>query len=210
MPFAGLLALLAVPLWAAGPGWAQERSYDYRVEHSLYGSIGRHRMTVSANGPQLVVEHENRVEIRILFASVYERVARSREVWQDDRLVRFEGTTTEGGSTVPVRAWAQGDQLLIEGPRGRHWAPARTVPAQPSVERVLGVRWFMKVATGQVVEGKLEPGVADTVAVGAEQVPATRYRMTGGVEQEVWFDEDGVWLKWQLERGGGTVTLTRE
>lgn len=184
--------------------------YDYFIHHAVHGRIGEHRMAVSRAGDRLIVEHDSRIAVKFLFAIAYRREARYREVWRDDRLIAFEGVVDNNGEVMAVEARAEDDRLLIDGGGGVIEAPAETVPTQPSYEGAIERRWFMKVGTGELLEGTVERAEPATVMVAGEDVEATRYVVSGDLEQEVWFDQTGLWVKWRLARNGGTISLMRE
>lgn len=201
------LAFAARPVAASG---VQPGVYDYLIHHSIHGLIGRHEMTVRRDGERLTIEHDNEIEVGILFTVAYRREAHYREVWQNGRLVRFESRTNDDGELLEVTAHAEGDRLVIEGPNGVIEAPAETAPTQPSHVGAIDRRWFMKVGTGELLEANVEHGERDEVMVAHGQIEATPYRLSGDLDQEVWFDDAGVFVKWLLPRGGGTVTMMRE
>jgi len=184
--------------------------YDYFIHHAVYGRIGEHRMTVSRAGDRLIVEHDSRIAVKILFAIAYRREARYREVWQDDRLIAFDAVIDDNGELMEVEARAKGDRLLIDGADGPIEAPADVAPTQPSHEGAIERRWFMKVGTGELLEATVERAGPVTIMLGGKQVEATRYDVFGDLEQEVWFDDSGLWVKWRLARDGGTISFMRE
>lgn len=184
-------------------------TYDYHVHHTIHGLIGRHRMTVTPETDTVRVEHRLRIAVKYLFTVMYRREAVYRETWRDGRLVAFESRIDDAGDVTEVRAAAEAGQLLIQTPEATLAAPDDTVPAQPSLEEAAHGPWFMKVETGEVVRGKVEPPVAERVRVSGRLMPATHYRI-GGLGHDVWYDGAGVFLKMQLERGGGTVTIVRD
>ena len=209
----GVVAL-AVAAAAAAPATArgvEPGVYDYFIHHSIHGRIGEHRMTVEKDGEALVIEHDSEIALGLLFTVIYRREARSREVWQDDRLVSFESVIDDNGTILEVRARAEGDRLVIEGSNGRvSEAPGEIATTQPSYEGAIERERFLKVATGEVVEARVEPTGPNTVQVAGEEVEASHYRLSGELGREIWFDNAGLWVKWQLDRGGGTVTLMRQ
>jgi hypothetical protein len=213
MRFALGVVALAVAAAAAAPATArgvEPGVYDYFIHHSIHGRIGEHRMTVEKDGEALVIEHDSEIALGLLFTVIYRREARSREVWQDDRLVSFESVIDDNGTIHEVRARAEGDRLVVEAGNGVSEAPGEIATTQPSYEGAIERERFLKVATGEVVEARVEPSGPDSIMLNGRDVAATHYRLSGELGREIWFDNAGLWVKWQLERGGGTVTLMRQ
>lgn len=212
--FIDLRVILVVALaWTLSPAPATagpaSRTYEYFVHHQIHGLIGRHRMTVTSDGEAAAVEHRLNIAVKYLFMVVYRRDAFYRETWRDGRLIAFDARIDDNGELGEVRAQAEGDHLMIHTPRGTIEAPGNAAPAQPSLEAALDGGWFFENETGQLEQGDVGSPVADQVLVGGRAMPASRYRIHG-LDYDVWYDRAGVFLKMQLERGGGTVTMIRD
>jgi len=39
-------------------------------------------------------------------------------------------------------------------------------------------------------------------------VKTTRYQMTGGLQRELWFDEEGNWVQLRFEKDGSQITFS--
>jgi hypothetical protein len=200
-----LLTSGGAPAAEAGLG-----SWRYRINHQLFGDIGEHRMSVARAGDAIVVEHAAELVVKLLGLTMFERRARFREVWQGARLIEFDGVVEDNGERFPVAARAEGDRLIIEGSAGRIAAPPGTVPSEPSLEPAMRQGWFFDSKTGELLSAKVTPAGREPLALGRAVVDAERYDIAGDLEQQVWFDQAGVWIQWRLWRQGAAVTLTRQ
>lgn len=168
-------------------------------------------MTVSrANGGQLVVEHQTDIEVRLLSALLYYRDVEMKEIWEGERLARFEARIDDDGKILTVEAEQDGGSLVVKSGRGIMQAPVEAVPDQPSFEQAIDRTAFFTVETGEVYEAEVLEVEPDGVEIGGSPLPATKYTLTGGRDDRIWFTADGLWAKWELDRGGGVVTLIRE
>lgn len=206
--------LVALPMVALLPvaGLAVEAGvYDYRIHHSLHGDIGTHRMTVTReDGGRLRVEHEADIDVRLLSALLYYRDVQIHEIWEDERLTRFEALVDDDGAILKVAARREGDALVVDGDQGVIRLPAEAAPAQPSFEQAIDRSIFFAVETGEAFEAEIAGVEAEDVEIAGSALPATKYTLSGGREDRIWFADDGLWVKWELDEGGGVVTLTRE
>ena len=209
-------ASLLVGLWlAAGavPALALEPApgtYDYRIRHAWFGDIGAHRVTVRHEAGLVVVEHAAHLAVELLAVTAFERRSRYREVWQNDRLVAFDGLTVDNAERFTVAARAQGESLIIEGAAGRTEAPAATVPSQPSRMLASPRTRFFDIKTGELLEATVRPAGPEVVKLGGAPVATERFETTGELEQIVWYDATGLFAQWRLWRQGAAITLTRE
>jgi hypothetical protein len=185
-------------------------SYRYRIEHRIFGDIGWHRMSVRREGDAIVVEHSAELAVRIFGLRAFHRRARFHEVWRDERLVAFEGVVEDNGEPFPVSARAEAGHLVIEGRAGRIEAPAETAPSEPSLDFAIERAWFFDSKTGELLRARVTPAGSEPLKLGTDVAEATRYEVTGDLEQHVWFDATGAWVQWRLWRQGAAITLVRE
>ncbi len=184
--------------------------YHYRIHHQIFGDIGEHQIMVSHEAGMVVVEHAARLAVKILTFTAFERQSHYREVWQGDRLIRFDGVTLDNGKRFEVSARAEGDHLIIEGSTGRLEAPAMTVPSQPSLAAAILRTTFMDTRTGELLEARVTPAGHETLQLASGPVETEKYEVAGQLEQVVWYDAAGVFVQWRLWRQGAAITLIRE
>jgi hypothetical protein len=208
-PCAGLFALLLV-LAADARALDLPASYRYRIHHQIFGDIGEHRMTVRLEDGAVVVEHTAELAVEILGLTAFHRRTRFREVWEGDRLVAFDGLVVDNGERFPVRARAERGSLIIEGSAGRIRAPPGTAPSEPSLERAIRRDRFFDSKTGELLGTQVTAAGREPLEVGPGIIEATRYEVSGELDQHVWFDASGAWVQWRLWRQGAAITLTRD
>ena len=185
-------------------------SYRYRIHHEIFGDIGEHRMTVARDGDAIVVEHAAELAVEILGLTAFHRRTRFREVWQHDRLLAFEGLVEDNDEPFPVTARAVGHHLVVEGRAGRIEAPPDTAPSEPSLEFAIRRERLFDSKTGVLLAATVTPVGLEPLKVGDAVVEASKYEITGDLEQHVWFDATGAWVQWRLWRQGAAITLLRE
>jgi hypothetical protein len=208
-PRACLLVVLLV-LSAAAHALDAPASYRYRIHHQIFGDIGEHRMTVRREDDVIVVEHTAELAVEVLGFTAFHRRTRFREAWRGDRLVAFEGVVEDNGAPFPVRARVEGDRLVVEGSAGRIEAPASTAPSEPSLEFAIRRESFFDSKTGALLNATVTSAGREPLKVGDGVVEASKYEVTGDLEQQVWFDPTGAWVQWRLWRQGAAITLVRQ
>jgi hypothetical protein len=180
----------------------------YKVDHELFGEIGRHVITFSCQGDDLLVETEISTEATLLSLPVYTLDAAYRELWRGDRLISFESRISDNGEQFEVSARAEGDRMVIDRRRGVIDAPATVVPDHPWNFAVLDRPLLFDARRGKLRHVQVEPAGKEALSIGGRKVPAEKYRMTGDLERVLWYGEDGAWLQAQLEYGGAKVLVT--
>jgi hypothetical protein len=202
------LFVASAPSFACGPP-PVERAV-YRVDHETFGNIGRQVLTFSCSGDQLVVDTTVDVAVRMLLFTVYRQEAHYREVWEGDRLVRFESHTDDNGRVLAVSARAVGERIVIDGPNGHSEAPLMAVPDHPWNHDVVGRTLLFDPVDGTFRRVEVTDAGEVPVEVGGRQIMARKYLVSGDLEVELWYDENGGWVKWRMHDGRGAVTMTRQ
>ena len=155
-----------------------------------------------------MVETKIEGEVKVLMVPLFTRDGTYREVWRGDRLIAFDSRIVDNGEVYEVRARANGDRTVIDGRRGRIEAPPTIVSNHPWNHEVIE-RTLLFDATGTAAGGRGHPAGRETITVAGREVEAQKYRITGDLERELWYDEAGNWLQSRLEHDGAKITLTR-
>jgi hypothetical protein len=203
-------AALVVP---TGPALActqaPERA-EYVIHHETYGEVGRHVITFACDGEDLIVETLIEGEVKVLMVPLFKRDGTYREVWRGDRLIAFDSRIVDNGEVYEVVARAEGDHTMIDGRRGRIEAPPTIVSNHPWNHEVVERTLLFDTQRGRLQTVQVTPAGADTITVAGRALEAQKYRISGDLERELWYDHAGNWLQSRLEHDGAKITLTRQ
>jgi hypothetical protein len=207
-----ILCLLAVFAARGAPSHACDHPPGqdvYKVDHETFGEIGRHVITFSCQGDDLLVETKISGKVTMLSLPIYTLDGSYREVWRGDRLISFDSRVNDNGEQFEVSARAEGDQMVIDRRRGIMEAPATIVSDHPWNFAVLDRPLVFDARRGKLRHVQVEPAGKETLTLGGRTVEANKYQMTGDLERVLWYGEDGAWLQSQLEYGGSKVFVRR-
>jgi hypothetical protein len=179
---------------------------EYAIHHETYGEVGQHVITFSCDGDDLVVETTIEGEVKVLMVPLFTRDGSYREVWRGDRLIAFDSRIVDNGEVYEVRARANGDRTVIEGRRGQIEAPSTVVSNHPWNHEVVERTLLFDTQRGRLQEVEVTPAGTETVTVAGREVSAQKYRITGDLERELWYDDAGNWLQSRLEHDGAKIT----
>ena len=110
-----LLALFLGSAYPAG-AHAEQRTFEYRIEHALYGRIGSLTNVVTQSGDKTEVETKLHVAVSVFGMVIYRQEAHRLEEWTGDRLVRYRSVTATNGNRLEVRGKAEGDGFVVSSP----------------------------------------------------------------------------------------------
>ena len=182
---------------------------EYRIDHSKYDTIGSHVVTFSQNGEDLVVDVAIDIKVKILFFTGHSVTSKRRETWRDGRLVAYQAHTDENSELFDVTARSEGGRLVIEGPEGRAEADGAVFPTHPWNPEIVEATVMMDTKTGKLLKVSVAPAGAETIEVAGRAVETTKYKVTGDIERELWFDTAGNWIRLRFLNDGETLTFTR-
>jgi len=181
----------------------------YEIRHELFGEIGRHVITYSCDGDDLMVETEIEGEATMLSVPVYTLQGHYREVWRGDRLISFDSQMNDNGEHFAVSARAEDDHTLIDRRRGTIEAPASIISDHPWNHAVIDRTLLFDARRGKLRHVEIEPVGADVLVIGGQEVAAQKYVVSGDLERVIWYADDGAWLQSQLQYSGSKVLVTR-
>lgn len=212
-----LLALTAALFLAAPVAFAADGPYPSRITYAIYRGgqqIGQHTITFANKGSTKVVTVDCEAEVKALGVTAYRFSHHSREEWDGDQLQSLRAKTDDNGQLFTVAAERRDGKLVVE-----RTAPAATPTAaladqgyrRPDVSRqvvpgdlLTTNGWnfgqvkqtsLLNTQTGKVSQVQVTPAGQETVQMPSGSVSTTRYRYTGDLKMDQWFDDKGRWIK---------------
>lgn len=205
---AGCAALFtALALFASG-ALASTQILDYDVDHPWLGKIGTYVNQIVRDGTATTVTSTLRVDARILGIEVHREYADRVELWQNGRIISFNGVTTVNGKPFPVQGKARGNAFVVTSPEGSKIAPADVYPNNPwSCAFTRGSSIFA-VNTGTVEPGQVTGGESVEVDIDGKRLLTRHYRVESThTHANVWLDPRCVPIKEDVMMSGTDITL---
>jgi hypothetical protein len=155
---------------------------------------GDYRMTITGqeDGSVTMMGRAN-IDIRVLVVGRYRYSYNGTETWKDGRLVRFESSSNDNGKQqFEVTAVPDADGLRVKVNGREHVAradawlttywrlPDRKLRNQPLA--------LLEADTGRDLSGNLEYVGLEQMSVAGQTVRCAHYRLTGGVQPDLWYD----------------------
>jgi len=211
LQWAKRLLAAALALGFAASAWAAELpsgTVIYGIHHEKYGDVGTHKLTFSQSGEDLMVEVQNKMKVKLLFVTLFRYKAERRELWRDGKMVSYRSQTDDDGTDIAASAELKGGKLVIEGPDGSAEAPLGVFPTNPWNSKIVEQSLLMDTKTGELLKVKIDAAGEDTVEARGKSFKARKYVISGDMERELWFTEDGTWLQMRFDSDGSAVTFT--
>lgn len=202
----------------ASPVFAGEFPYGQSLAFDVYRNgqpIGQHTLTFKQDGSNRTVTVAVDFTVKALGVIAYRYHHDSKEVWSSNALQALEARTDDNGkqyrvsvkrgndgltverhSPTVVAAAAANDQGLQPSSFARELLPANLMPTthwnvgQVGQSTLLNTQYGTKAKTQVTTLGREPVKLSNGTTV-----EATRYRYTGDIRMDQWFDDHGRWVK---------------
>lgn len=201
-----LLALLIVG--AATASAAQDTPYGASQSFAVFRNgeqIGRHTLSFQHNGPNVTVATNIDFAVKLLGITAYRYSHRAQEMWAGDTFQYVATQTDDNGKKFSVKAQRTPSGISVERTGGQQMLPPDVLPS--THWNIRQVRQQVLLNTQDGTESKVQVS-----EVGREKIKtlkgwldATRFRYTGDVTKDQWFDDRGRWVKTTFKASDGST-----
>lgn len=199
----GLVAGMAI---GGSAGLAHGKvSGDLRFDVSRNDSlIGYHVLNFAQEGDRLTVDIDIELRVKIAFVTVYRYEHRNREQWQGGLLQSFKSRTNDNGTRHSVTASRSGDELVIEGSKGKAQGPASLLPTSYWHRNFMQHRQWIDTQEGRIVTSTVEPRGLEQIAVADEMREARHFALRGDLDVDLWYADER-WVKLAFPASDGSL-----
>jgi hypothetical protein len=155
---------------------------------------GEYHMTIQAQDDG-TISMGGQADVRLSFLAglkVYTYTYRGTEVWKDGKLVSFTSNSNDDGKQLWVNAAAEANGLRVKSSGGERVTRAdawvTTYWRLPTANQRNGAVPLIDGDTGRDINANLQYVGASQVNVAGQGQNCSHYRLTGGVQVDLWFD----------------------
>lgn len=205
------LLVLLLLLTALGPAavTAQDVPYGSSISFAALRNgepIGKHVVTFDRDGAQLRVSTTIDLTVKFLGITAYAYKHRAQEVWYGDHLFSLASQTDDNGKKYAVNAERRDEGLVVSvNATGRRIVPSRILPSSHWNFRQINQSALLNTQNGTEVPVQIALVGRENVNTSAGLIEASRYRYSGGVVMDQWFDDRGRWVKMAFAGSDGSL-----
>jgi len=167
--------------------------------------VGSHKVSFERRDDALSVVTDFQLEVGALFMTFFELTYRSEALWRNGQLFSLFSRTDRNGDVSTVTADVADGMLRGLGPNGPFAAALGVYPTNHWNAGVKRSSQLINTITGRVSDVQLVPVGVELVQTERGLVEATRYKYDGAIENEVWYDGEGRWVRMQFPGGDGSL-----
>jgi hypothetical protein len=167
--------------------------------------IGSQVYRFDRQGHRVTVDIRTDIDFRFLSLPIYRFRHESREIWEDDRLIRMVSNTDDNGDPVTLEVQAEGMVLKVGGKDGQMDVDSRAVPASLWNLVVVKRERLLDTVKGTVLATKVAFLGQEALTIRDRRVQTRRYRLSGDYSRELWYDSrDGSLVRVQFKAPDGS------
>lgn len=187
----GLLAPAANAAIAVPAGFPPDGTITYDVWRE--GSqIGTHTVEFTRDGDKLTVRTRIRIEVKLLFVTIYRFEHDAEEDWVGGQLMRFAAKTNDNGTDRDVLLERQGDELRGHYNSEQATLPGNLIPGSLWNPATVDQTQLIEPTKGRAKDVTITDRGMETVTLGSgAKVQGHHYSITGDLRREVWYGPDG-------------------
>ncbi len=171
--------------------------------------IGRHDMTFTADGNNVVLNIDIGIKVDLLFVTVFRYEHHNREVWQGDHLLSIESNTLSDGKKGFLRGRDTPAGFEIETENGKSVLPAGIMSTTYWRPTFLKQSQAMHSETGELLKINIADKGLETVEARGQQVQARHYEVRGDLNLDLWYDDKGTWIHGTTKGKDGSAIVYR-
>tara|TARA_B100000700_G_C14889294_1_gene781948 strand:- start:85 stop:753 length:669 start_codon:yes stop_codon:yes gene_type:complete len=165
--------------------------------------IGHHVVRFNRTGHELLVSSRLDLSIDVFFITVYRFLYESKAIWRLGVVNQINVEIDDNGEPFRFQALQRGGVLRIQSERERAEFAGPLLPTNHWNAKVLDANRVLNTLTGDVHEVRIVSDGRELVATERGNVVATKYAYSGEFETEVWYDEQGRWVKMRFDGEDG-------
>ncbi len=127
------------------------------------------------------------------------------ETWLAGKLVDVRGEVVQDGDKRAVTAKRDGAALRVKGSDFSGVAPKDIIPASHWNFAQTQADKLLSTEDGEILDVKIARTGRETIRAAGQSIEATRYRLDSAIDVDLWYDDQGRWVKLAFETRGQDI-----
>ena len=167
--------------------------------------VGNHTVSFTRDGDSLVVEAQFGIAVKFLTFTAYSLDYSSKARWRDGKLFYLEARTDDDGELSVVKARRSLQSIRVTAPDGREVVAGDIFPTNHWNVAVTRSAEVLNTITGQVNKVQMRDLGYELITAEGIEIDARRWAYTGDLQNEVWYDDEGRWVKMRFAGKDGSL-----
>ena len=206
-PFVLCLIAMSAPSLAVGTPQSQTASLPAELDYVVFRNgdpVGRHVVAFTREGDSTNVKITTHVAVKLAFITVYRFDHSGVKSWKGNHLLALKSETYDDGTSHRLSVTADGDHLSVAADGTQSDAPATILPASLWQAGTVNQSSLLNTLDGTVMRVSVRDEGEDLLNAGGKNLSAHHYKMSGGLERELWFDKSNTLVRLQFAGKDGS------
>jgi hypothetical protein len=166
--------------------------------------VGRYIINFTRTDQGVLADARVDVDVSLLFVPVYTLRYHARELWSEGELQSVEAFTNDDGDLIHVQATRDSEGLRVTT-NDEAFETQAVLPISHWNAALLEGGPLLNGMTGEVDEIQVFDQGLDTVSTRHGSLRARHYLYSGDLNGEIWYDEEGRWVKLRFRANDGSM-----
>lgn len=158
---------------------------------------------------RLVVETAIDFKVDFIGFTIYRYEHRAQEVWINNKLHRLTSITNDSGTKHNVEGRRTNNYFSVSGDEGTLKVPLDIVPSSYWHPHFINQSHMLDSQRGLLLDISLTEIGEEQIETLGNKASAKRYRMSGDIRLDIWYDTEKVWQKMQFEIDDSLIDYTK-
>ena len=191
----------------SAPVWQPYNGAEIKFEVLRKGKpFGEHIVSFEVN-PSGLIKATSDVNLKVKVGpfTAFKYALDSVETWDENTLIALEGTTNDNGDKTYVRAVSNGQNLSIDGSAYSGDVPLGVIPSSHWNTEQIRSEEMLSTEDGRLIPMVIIPKGTEMLTIDGEQILTRRYLLDSDIDIDLWYDDQGRWLRLTFEARGQTI-----
>lgn len=187
--------------------WKPEAGDEIRFNVLRKGNpFGSHTVTFES-GPNNALVAKTKVGLKAGLGpiTVFRYDLSASETWRSGQLVAVSGQGNDDGKKGSMKATRDGKALEVQGTEFTGEVPAGIIPASHWNYAQTKASQLLSTENGEIYKVTVTPKGRETIQAGGKTIEANRYFMDSNIDVDLWYDDQGRWVKLAFEARGQEI-----
>ena len=168
-------------------------------------TFGKHSVRFTKENDTLVATTDVSLKAGLGPITVFSYTLNATETWKNGKLHALSGRVSDDGKDGSVKAVRENGVLVVDGTKFEGDAPKGIVPSSHWNFAQTQSTQLLSTEDGELLDISVTELGRETVDIDGQRVETTRYLMDSDIDVELWYDDDGRWVKLAFEARGQSI-----
>lgn len=192
--------------WSPKPG--DEIRFNVLRKGNPFGS----HSVVFENGPDNTLIAKTEIDFKAGLGpiTVFRYDHSASETWHNGELVEVSGQVNDDGTRNSMTATRKGDAIDVQGSVFKGEVSGSIIPASHWNYAQTKTSQLLSTEDGEIYKVNVTPKGRETIEAGGQTIEANRYFLQSNLDVDLWYDDEGRWVKLAFQARGQEIEYVLE